>query len=96
MSGFDLLVNGKFFDSVLYPYQSMLGTTGMELFYGIIILSAFGLLYIKSKSPTLVSILMLVSGVVFIGYLPPTTTKLIYGLMVFSVAYLIYKIYKTR
>jgi len=96
MSGFDLLAEGKFFDSIIYPYQNMLGSAGIELFWGILIFAAMGLTYIKTRSPVLLGIIGLVSGVVLIPILPPQTRGFIYGLMVFGVATLIYKVYKSR
>ena len=91
MDGFELLLQGKLIDAILYPFISLIGA---PLFYAILFAGAIGLIYIKTKDVGLIGLAsILISGAGF-KYLPPTLHKYLVLLLAGSIGLVIYKVLK--
>ena len=78
---FDLLTQGKFFQAILQPYSSMMGSA--DYFYLILLGLAVGLIYIKTKSVELAGLTLMLGGSVLIPAVTPNTR--VYFLVVIMV-----------
>jgi hypothetical protein len=73
MDAWDLFVQGKIFDAILYNYINVLGgnPVGEPLFFTIILGSLIALIYIKTKSIELCSVIIMLSGAALIPIVSP-------------------------
>lgn len=91
-SGFELLTQGRIFESILQPYIDLLGIFGSSVvfmfFTGILI----ALIYIKTKSIELISAILIISGALLGNYLLPTLRPHILIIISVALALVIYRL----
>jgi len=87
MSGWDLLVQGKWFDAALYPYINILGS---EIFYTILLATILGVIYIKTRSLEMVSAALALGGIVLIQLVRPDVRVYFFVAIALGIAYALY------
>jgi len=68
MDAWDLLVQGKIFNAMLYPYTSIIGE---PIFYTILLAALVALIYIKTRSIELCSAVIMLGGAALIPIVAP-------------------------
>jgi hypothetical protein len=94
MGAFEDLAAGKFFDSIMTPFS----TLGIEtqIVYAAIWLSVLGILFIRTRSPGVVIIGVMVSSFAFFTYIMPEAQAYVFVVIVITVAWLVYDLIKSR
>jgi Ca2+/Na+ antiporter len=93
MSGWDLLVQGKWFDAALYPYINILGS---EIFYTILLATILGVIYIKTRSLEMVSAALILGGVILIPLVRPDVRVYFFVGVAAGIAYALYVLFWRR
>ena len=94
MAGIDDLIAGNFFTAVLSPFTN--AGVPLEIIYLIIISSAMGFIYIKSKKFEYVSLTLFVTSTALMPVISPVYQKYFFVLMVIGLVTLIYNLFKTK
>ena len=89
-SAMDLFAEGNIFPALLNPFTATIGT---ELFFGLVFLTGITLIYMKSKSPGLVAIAIMISSTSMLPYVDPRLQGYLITLIALSLTYTIYKFY---
>jgi Ca2+/Na+ antiporter len=93
MSGWDLLVQGKWFDAALYPYTNIVGS---EIFYTILLVTILGVIYIKTRSLEMFSAALILGGIVLIRLVRPEVRIYLFVAIALGVAYAFYVLFWRR
>ena len=88
---FDLLTEGRIFQSLLEPFTSLIGA---DLFYLLLVTSALGFIYIKTRSEILTGLTMMLTGSVLFGYMAPNLQIYLFVLIVFGASLMVYKLFR--
>jgi len=88
--GFELLKQGKFFDSLLYAFAQ--AGVSSSIFYLFLTLISSGLIYIRTRSPSMVSLSLILLGAIILPYVEPTVALYFYGIIVVGFALGVYSL----
>ena len=89
MDAWDLLVQGKIFESMLYNYTSLMGSS---LFFTILLGILVALIYIKTRSIELISVTIMLGGIVLIPVVEPNTRVYFLAVSILGAAIGIYNV----
>jgi len=89
-AAFDLMMEGQIFQAILTPF---IVTIGAELFFGMIFLTGLALIYMKTKSTGLVSIVIMCVSISVLPFVPAPIQIYLIILLALSVSYMIYQLY---
>lgn len=88
----DLLIAGQMIEGILAGYTDVIG---VEMFYALVSLMAFGLIYTRVRNTGVVGIVAVLLGGSLLVILPVEVQRLAYFFIVLGIAAIIYKIYKS-
>lgn len=92
-TAWDLLADGQVFNAILSPFTS---TMGGILFFGMIYVAGIGFIYMKSRSPGLVSIAILITSTTMLPSVPDGLEIYVLMLIVLSLTATLYSLYHGR
>jgi hypothetical protein len=93
MTGLDLLLQGRFLDATVYPFIHIMGA---DIFWSILLISVFGIMYIKTRNEMTIIACLFVVGGVGLGFLSPSLQLFFMILIALGITYAIYKLYRSR
>jgi len=87
MSGWDLLIQGKWFDAALYPYISIITP---EIFYTTLLLLILGITYVKTRSLEMVSAMLIITSAVLVPLVRQDVRLYLFMLIAVGLSYALY------
>ena len=92
-AAFDLLKIGDLFGSIMYPFIDLMGA---DMFYLLLMLSAYLGIYVKTRNVSLVSLTMILTGGVIMQYASQTLSTYMFGVVMVGVALALYSAFKPQ
>jgi hypothetical protein len=93
MGAWEELVAGQFFDSIMTPVTTLIGT---EMFYAIIFGGIIIALMVRTKSLGLVMAMIAVTSAVFVPLIIPGVQKYLLILLLGGFVYYMFMVFKNR
>lgn len=93
MGAFENLVAGQFFDSIIAPFSTLIGT---QMFYLIIWAGFLGILFMRTKNWGVVMIALMLSSFALVPLILPSAEKYLIIFVIGGVAYMMYDVFKRR
>ena len=84
-------IGQDWWQAITYPFAS---TLGIELLIALFTFLGFTMVYVKTKSPALISILIIVLSPIVWKYVPPSLHRYVLLAVAGGVAYIIIKVLK--
>ena len=92
MGAFEELVAGNFFDSIITPFSSLIGT---EMFYLIIWASMLWILFMRTKHWGIVMIAILVTSFAVVPNIPLGAQIFVIIFVIGGMIYMVYDVFKS-
>ena len=91
-TGFEYLLSGQLFNSFFAAFATI--GIAPEFVYLLLTVVMCGFIYIRTRSPTFVSLVLVITGAVLSQYVAPDMGKYFYGMVLIGIVLGVYSAFK--